>query len=874
MLLGSANSEHATFTTDHNQTSYEVFADHPFLCHCSGCSLDQEEIDGFEPAWGESVSSGAFSAVMTGVTELASDILSSPGNFDYTINVIDAVGSLGAAALQSFTDVVDLAMKTWAYFLGGDQAGSLDISVTVGGTDAVASAGPGGLYFGDYIDVDSNGFIDEEDFRLVLPGSLIELQTGQDLNGGSADIVVFVNEALLQNDAFYFGTDLTESVPGGKIDFYSVMLHEIAHGLGFFGLNDAVGVFESSNFNIDGRTVNLSYGTYLDFYTRFDSDGIARFYGPNASAGYGDGVPIEFTTGSAGSDLSHLLGQAINGFDSDLRHSLMNPFTVNGDRVAVGILELLMLQDFGHSIVNNGTVFTNSIDGRTLPTVSVVDDVRVSGSTIEFDIVLSQQFGNGAAAASIGFEVLGTDGRVTGRAVFDLETSATISLDGEALYGAGLSGFQGGLSVRLFNPANLVLPNELLTQEFPIGEPVPAPVPPPDPEPEVPLPEATYEEAPVISTANPVRGIYLDERIVGTQESDYINGWSGNDRLVSKRGDDIMIGSQGNDGMVSISGRNIMIGDVFEGYDLGGQDEFDVGSEQDWIYEFETGDWGNEGVDLLSTARTFSGFDKAGEVFTLLDQGISSLADFLQLAVLLDTDDSDETYAELVGSSLSFHFGTDRSIHIMHVDAEGEDLSEVFRDFRAEVTASVSEGLIEINGTQNQDILFGGAANEHLIGGGKGDLLVGGAGNDAYTGRNGPDSFVVGNGADTITDFTFAGRDSLIVQFDWSSVVASGWEDTLRSFTENGIRSAEDLLAFISVLNNDGSMDTRVSRSDNDLFLSFERDDAGLIVHGVRLEGIIGQDGLTLEDIFGTTDVSNVFSDAQIFAEFDEVLVG
>ncbi|NNU15340.1 calcium-binding protein [Parvularcula sp. ZS-1/3] len=877
MLLGSAISNNASFSTEHDQTSYEVFADHPFLCHCHGCSLDQEEIDSFEPAWGDSVSSGPFGAVMTGVSELASDIVNGPGNFNYTIDVIDAVGSLGSSTLQAFTEVVDLAMKTWAYFLGGNQAGTLDISVTVGGTDAVASAGPGGLYFGEYIDTDNNGFINDGDFRVVLPGSLIELQTGQDLNGGAADIVVFVNETLLQNDSFYFGTDLTESVPSGKIDFYSVMLHEIGHGLGFIGLNDAVGVYETSNFTIDGQTVNLNYGTYLDYYTRFDSEGIARYYGPNAAEGYGDGVPIEFTTGSSGSDLSHLLGRAIDGFDSDLRHSLMNPFTVNGDRVAVGILELLMLQDFGHTIANNGTIFTNTLDGRNLPVVSVTDSVRVSGTTIEFDIVLSQQFGNGAAAASVGYEVLGTNGRVTGRAVFDLETSATIALDGEALFGAGLSGFEGGLSIRLFNPANLTLPNELLTQDFPIGEDVPAPAPPPPPppapEPEAPLPEATYEEAPVISTENPIRGIYLDERIVGTQGSDFLDGGSGDDRLVGKRGDDILVGSGGDDRTVSINGRNIMIGDLFQGFDLGGRDEFDLGTEQDWIFEFETGQWGDAGVDLLSTAQTFSGFNKASEVFSMLDRGISTLDELKQLADILATDNSAATYAELVGSSLSYHFGNGRAIHIMHVDAAGQDLADVFADYRAEVTAEVSDGLIEINGTRYTDVLFGGAANEHLIGGGKGDLLVGGAGHDAYTGKNGPDSFVVGNGADTITDFTFAGRDVLIVQFDWSSVVSSGWEQTLRSFTENGIRSADDLLAFIDVLNRDGTTNTRVTRSDNDLFLSFERDDAGRIIHGVRLEGLIGQDGLTLEDIFGTTNVGNKFSDAQVFAEFDDVLV-
>ncbi|MGC2063325.1 MAG: PKD domain-containing protein [Thermodesulfovibrionales bacterium] len=62
------------------------------------------------------------------------------------------------------------------------------------------------------------------------PVALINAVRGNDLmNGAEAEIAVAFN----MNYSWYYGTD--GNTPSGKIDFVSVVLHEIGHGLGFSG---------------------------------------------------------------------------------------------------------------------------------------------------------------------------------------------------------------------------------------------------------------------------------------------------------------------------------------------------------------------------------------------------------------------------------------------------------------------------------------------------------------------------------------------------------------------------------------------------------------------------------------------------------------
>jgi len=62
------------------------------------------------------------------------------------------------------------------------------------------------------------------------PAALANALAGSDLSPAQPDMHLAYNQAM--GDEWYFGTD---GIPGAKYDFVSVVLHEIAHGLGFAG---------------------------------------------------------------------------------------------------------------------------------------------------------------------------------------------------------------------------------------------------------------------------------------------------------------------------------------------------------------------------------------------------------------------------------------------------------------------------------------------------------------------------------------------------------------------------------------------------------------------------------------------------------------
>ncbi|MGM0620339.1 MAG: T9SS type A sorting domain-containing protein [Bacteroidota bacterium] len=79
---------------------------------------------------------------------------------------------------------------------------------------------------------------------VYYPVALVEKLSGENKNGGEADIICSFNK----NFSWYLGTD--GNTPSTKYDFVSSVLHEIAHGLGFSGFfksNNGKGYFNNSN---------------------------------------------------------------------------------------------------------------------------------------------------------------------------------------------------------------------------------------------------------------------------------------------------------------------------------------------------------------------------------------------------------------------------------------------------------------------------------------------------------------------------------------------------------------------------------------------------------------------------------------------------
>ena len=74
-------------------------------------------------------------------------------------------------------------------------------------------------------------------FRSVSGGliqaiTILELQDGVDRNGSSADIDITIDADRINSNGFYYGLLGDDDVPGSQIDLFSVLVHEIGHGLG------------------------------------------------------------------------------------------------------------------------------------------------------------------------------------------------------------------------------------------------------------------------------------------------------------------------------------------------------------------------------------------------------------------------------------------------------------------------------------------------------------------------------------------------------------------------------------------------------------------------------------------------------------------
>ncbi|HYT66940.1 MAG TPA: hypothetical protein VEL51_10995 [Vicinamibacterales bacterium] len=154
---------------------------------------------------------------MTG-TEAANVVLS-----DITVNYTGFTGTDGTAALAAFQAAVDI----WKTQVASTVPIVVDAEFKdLGATGLLGSAGSGAT-------ADYPGTPRADTF---YPFPLANKITGTDIGAqffgaGASNIgAAFNSNASI---AWYFGTD--GLVPAGKVDFETVVLHELGHGLGFFG---------------------------------------------------------------------------------------------------------------------------------------------------------------------------------------------------------------------------------------------------------------------------------------------------------------------------------------------------------------------------------------------------------------------------------------------------------------------------------------------------------------------------------------------------------------------------------------------------------------------------------------------------------------
>ncbi len=193
------------------------------------------------------------------------------------------------------------------------------------------------------------------------PTALANALTGSRMPGSTVDMHVAYGSTF----PWYYGTD--GSTPTDKVDFASVVLHELCHGLGFSGsmvVSGGVGYWGGGNpvspLGYDRFTENGA-GTALISYPSSGSTALAEqltggnlyFDGPNANAANGGSHPKLFapSTWMQGSSYVHL-DEMYNGTANDL----MTYALPNGQSThAPGPIALGILQDIGWPLAGVNT---------------------------------------------------------------------------------------------------------------------------------------------------------------------------------------------------------------------------------------------------------------------------------------------------------------------------------------------------------------------------------------------------------------------------------------------------------------------------------------------------------------------------------------
>gem|GEM_PF-3577643 len=263
--------------------------------------------------------------------------------------------NLGAARRNAF----EAAASQWSQLLPGNIPVVIDASMDPLDGDSqsavLGSAGPRDF------EVDAAGLPLP---HVYYPVALANELTGEDLNQGSPEIDAQFNSRLdsgqlLGGEKFYYGLD--GNPPGDDIDFYSVILHELCHGLGFidstnedgsYGFNNQPDVFDT--FVATGPALNATRVPTLsqsDRAVAFASNSL-YFAGPNTNA-VGGGVNARLYAPNPyepGSSVGHLDENTYHGVNE-----LMTPVMTEVSHVP-GPVTLAIMHDLGWG--NNNTTPT------------------------------------------------------------------------------------------------------------------------------------------------------------------------------------------------------------------------------------------------------------------------------------------------------------------------------------------------------------------------------------------------------------------------------------------------------------------------------------------------------------------------------------
>lgn len=242
----------------------------------------------------------------------------------------------------------EAAATVWESQLVSGQVIHVNANWTPLGTGVLGSAGPTAIYLlGD---------------GLLYPVALAEARCACNLTATE------INANFNSNfGSWYLGTD---GNPGSsQYDFYSVVLHELGHGLGFLGSFSVSGTSGQWGYTVNGTKYPMAYDTFeysaatggnqlinTGMYANPSAalkteltDGSVYFGGPNAVATNGGRAKLYAPSiWSSGSSNAHLDESA---FPANNANALMTPALSNGEvHHQPGALTLAIMRDIGWEI--------------------------------------------------------------------------------------------------------------------------------------------------------------------------------------------------------------------------------------------------------------------------------------------------------------------------------------------------------------------------------------------------------------------------------------------------------------------------------------------------------------------------------------------
>lgn len=623
----------------------------------------------------------------------------------WTVTVGQRSG-LSAADINRSLAVLDAALDYWGRYI---DFGAANIEVKV---EFIA--------LNENILAQAGSTFRQNGGSLYQADSVIELQTGVDPNGGDEEIFIEINKLGYDSNIFHFG-GLNSPPPADKIDLFTVLLHEIAHGFGFVSLFDRP---ESTVFD--------------SFVAGAPSSGF-RFNGPITSSRFGF---IDLSS----PDPSHIL-------DSN---SLFSEQLNLGQRQLITAREMWMMRDIGLPFLlpteGNDTLY--GLTGQ--PSISLLGgddlffasggeevfggdgaDTITGGGTFEGQAGNDSLTGGGRLLGGLGQDILRGD---TGRDYLDggegndslfggPESDQLLGSDGNDWLNGGdgddfLNGGEGadtliGGEGRDRISYRYVFSN--ITINLATG-----------------MSSGGEADGDVLSEIEVIDGSQFADTLIGDGEDNTLNGDSGDDSLDGADGNDYIDGDGGEDSIFGGDGADTLIGDF-------GDDTIDGGDGNDLLY-------GSYGRDILN------GGGGADRIFDI--SGSNSISggdgdDFIRAGPDRDTligDAGDDTLDGGGGNDQIFAgFGDDQ--------ANGGDGADFIRTGpgadtvlggTSDDTLGASNGNDVLRGEDGRDLLLGSNGNDRLFGGSSPDTLLGGNGRDTLLGEGGFDRLRGQDGDDVL----------------------------------------------------------------------------------------------------------------------------